>query len=164
MFVRRLIASLFVIGVVIAFDQGTKWIAIQNFAGSPVSVLPFLNFRYFLNEGISFGLLSGVVSNEALIIISLVMVFALAIWMIKTEKPSVSLAVSLIIGGALGNIVDRVRHEGVIDFLDFHVGQWHYPAFNIADTCIVIGVGFLLYDLLYLEPKNRKLEDEKERF
>lgn len=164
MFARRLIASLFVIAVVIGFDQGTKWIAWENFGGSPVGVLPFLNFILVLNKGVSFGLLADILSNEALIVITVGIVLALSVWMMKTDKPSISLAVSLIIGGAIGNIIDRIRLEGVIDFLDFHVGSWHYPAFNIADTCIVIGIGFLLYDLLYLEPKNRKLEDEKERF
>lgn len=161
---RRIIASLFVIAVVIAFDQASKWVAYENFYGSAVTILPFLNFILVFNEGISFGVLSGEVSREIIIGMSSVLCAILVIWMLRTDRLTMSLALALIIGGAIGNIIDRVRYGAVVDFIDFYIGSWHYPAFNMADACIVIGVLFVLYDQLYLEPKEKRVENEEERF
>lgn len=166
----RLFAALLIIFVVIGFDQATKWIAWENFYGNTVTVLPFLNFVLIINKGIAFGMLEGIVTNEVIIAASSFMVIVLTFIMLKSERTAVSFALSLVIGGAISNIIDRMRTvdnfrlEGVIDFLDFHFAGWHYPAFNIADACIVIGVLFLIYDLIYLEPKDKRKQNEKDEY
>lgn len=66
----------------------------------------------------------------------------------------IKIAGVIVIAGALGNVWDRLRFGGVIDFLDFHINDWHYPAFNIADSCIVVGVGLILIHNIFIEPKK----------
>jgi signal peptidase II len=77
----------------------------------------------------------------------------LVVWLYRTDKGCERWALSLIIGGALGNIRDRVLYGAVFDFLDFYVGSYHWPAFNLADSCIVVGVLLLLYTQLVLKKR-----------
>ena len=71
---------------------------------------------------------------------------ALIFWLYQNEKPHFSYALGLIIGGALGNVSDRIQNGAVADFLDFHIATYHWPAFNLADSCVFIGVMILLFD------------------
>jgi len=71
-------------------------------------------------------------------------------WLSRVGSPLLATAIGLIIGGAIGNVVDRVRLGAVVDFLDFHVGRWHWPAFNVADSAICVGVAVMLLDGLLL--------------
>lgn len=125
-------------------DQISKQFIAAHFCVGDVSpVCSFFNISRVANKGISFGLLSDTVQPIALIIMSMLVVIALALWTRKNEEyliPS-----SMIISGAIGNIIDRVTHAAVIDFLDFHIGSLHWPAFNIADSAIVIGVCVLFF-------------------
>jgi len=131
----------------LALDQGAKALAL----GTPalvdgVELLPILNLVLVRNHGVSFGMLSGVVPWWALILLSLAIVAALAVWLWRSQGRAVSMALGLIIGGALGNVVDRVRFQAVTDFLDFHVAAYHWPAFNLADVAVVCGAALLMLD------------------
>lgn len=126
-------------------DQFTKMLALD--ASGPlqegVSVLPFFNLVLVFNRGVSFGFLA---SSEVPLLLSL---FSLAVsgilaWCIcKAGTKRQALPYALVLGGALGNVADRLRFGAVVDFLDFHAFGYHWPAFNVADSAICIGVALL---------------------
>lgn len=125
-------------------DQISKFFIASNLnVGDSIGVLPFFNICRVANKGITFGLLSETVQPFLLIVLSLGVVSALVCWTRRNKE--YILPSAMIISGAIGNIVDRVTHEAVIDFLDFHINNIHWPAFNIADSAIVIGVFVLLF-------------------
>jgi signal peptidase II len=113
-----------------------------------IEVLPFFNLRMAWNYGISFSLFNSGTDTMVLILlivqVSITAVLLYYLWRLPNRL--MQLAAGLIIGGALGNIVDRAMYGAVADFLDFHWRYWHFPTFNIADTCITIGVGLWLLD------------------
>lgn len=132
-------------------DQLTKILITEILSsGSSIPVVPgFFNLVLTYNRGVAFGFMSDWSEPFRLVVISLtsVMAFSLLIWMyVKTYRSYKlhSFAIALILGGAIGNIVDRVRYSAVVDFLDFHINTYHWPAFNVADSCICIGVFILL--------------------
>jgi signal peptidase II len=179
---RYFLPGLAIICSVILLDQYTKWLVIDALR-SPAAVhpgfltwltslnildghevfshktlSPFLNFVMVWNKGISFGMMDNQSSHAApaLIALSLMIALALAAWLARSAQKTIAVALSLIIGGALGNVVDRVRFDAVEDFIDFHLEQHHWPAFNVADSCIVIGAGILmLISLLDKEDAKR---------
>ncbi len=108
-----------------------------------VEILPIFNLVLTHNRGASFGLLSGL-PWWALAFVALAVVTILSVWLWRTDVRPVGVAIGLLIGGALGNVLDRARWGAVTDFLDFHVEAYHWPAFNMADVAIVSGVGWLL--------------------
>lgn len=138
-------------------DRITKALAVHFVTAGPIVVLPFFNFALVWNRGISFGMFSGATSYGPLLltVVSLVIIGGLVAWLLRIEDRRLAVAVCAVIAGAAGNIIDRVRFGAVIDFLDFHIGSWHYPAFNIADSAIVLGIAFVLFDSIFLEPKRR---------
>jgi signal peptidase II len=77
-------------------------------------------------------------------------VAVLVFWLSRVESPFLAVAIGLVIGGAIGNVIDRIRFGAVVDFLDFYIGSWHWPAFNIADSAICVGVAAMLLDGLLL--------------
>lgn len=114
-----------------------------------IEVLSFFNLSMVWNDGMGLGLF-GAAGPWALIGLSLVIVAVLAVWMYKNPADRyLHTALGLMIGGAIGNVIDRARFHAVVDFLDFHIGGWHYPVFNIADSFIVIGVALLLMQPLF---------------
>ncbi|MDL1956641.1 MAG: signal peptidase II [Candidatus Desulfofervidus auxilii] len=144
-----------IIGATLCLDQITKWLVINNIQPYKeiIKINSFLNLVHIRNTGMAFGLFSGKgdLVQVFFIISSLIAVIALSyyhftskIFFLKT------VACSLIIGGALGNLIDRLFYGNVIDFIDFHIGKYHWPAFNIADSVISIGV-FLLFLCFYRE-------------
>lgn len=126
-------------------DQASKALAIAFFSGPEEGAqsLPFFNLVLTRNRGVSFGLLTDL-PWWALAPLGLAGVTLLSVWLWHTRTRLNGAAIGLIIGGALGNIADRIRWGAVTDFLDFHVGQYHWPAFNLADVAIVGGMGLLL--------------------
>lgn len=113
-----------------------------------VTLTPFLNFVMVWNKGISFGLLDAQAGNNGLLSLlliasSLLIALLLILWLALTPRKLTALALALIAGGALGNVIDRVRFGAVADFIDLHLGDRHWPAFNLADSCIVAGAVLL---------------------
>lgn len=151
---------------VVVLDQITKWLILDLFETPPyrIEVMGFFNLVLVFNTGISFGLFSGDSAAKAWILsgLALAVVGALAVWLRQQIRAFPSVAIGLVIGGAIGNVIDRVMpsRPGVVDFLDFHVAGWHWPAFNVADSAITIGVIFLIYDGLFLGDRDAKTYDE----
>lgn len=116
-----------------------------------VEVTGFLNLVLVWNRGVSFGMLGGLGENGPLILAALAVAIAigLSVWLWRADSKLIAVALGLVIGGALGNVIDRALYGAVVDFLDFHMAGYHWPAFNIADSAISVGVVFLLIDSLY---------------
>ncbi len=116
-----------------------------------LTLTPFLNIVMVWNQGISFGMFDKHTEHMALVWIGLALLVSVLLLMglAFAKRADAATAMSLMIGGALGNVIDRVRFDAVADFLDFHVGHHHWPAFNVADSCIVIGAGILMLGSLF---------------
>lgn len=143
--------------ILIFLDQVTKWWII-NYIMQPIKILPitpFFNIVLTWNSGISFGIFSNQGSFSVIILSTLatLIVFFLAVWLMKAENKKLIIGLICIIGGAIGNIIDRVYHGAVIDFLDFHIKSYHWPAFNVADSCIFIGATLIILDSLFPDKK-----------
>jgi len=138
-----------ILGIII-LDQITKMWVQMDFIDPhmPLEITPFFNLVLAYNHGISFSMLKAGTPLQvgALTIMALAIVAYLAIWLRRGPATIVAWALSLIIGGALGNVIDRIRLGAVVDFLDFHVGGWHWPAFNVADSAICLGVALIILD------------------
>ena len=141
--------------VVLAADQLSKWwvLHILNLPDlRQIVVLPVLNLTMVWNRGVTFGLLNGLGAwgHVLLAVIALAVVIALGFWLRQAESPVVAVAIGAIAGGAIGNVIDRVRFGAVVDFIHAHVGtpwgdvSWY--VFNVADAAIVCGVGVLVLE------------------
>ncbi len=136
--------------IVIIIDLGTKYLASQNLTyGQPVEVLPFFNLTLLHNYGAAFSFLSNANTTWQVIVLSgiaLIVAIVILIWLsrLPKDKNLTACALALILGGALGNVYDRMIHGYVVDFLDFHINNYHWPAFNIADSAICIGAVILI--------------------
>ena len=143
----NLLPNIFLILSIVALDQVTKLAILGR---DVVDIYPemeitsFLNLVLVQNKGISFGLFSRYEIGWPISILTIGIVVVLFIWMRKLERAILALPFSLIIGGAIGNLIDRLNYGFVVDFIDFHFFGWHWPAFNIADSAITVGVIFLL--------------------
>lgn len=155
---------MFRLGLLIAFvtivlDQVSKWVILEVVMNPPqvIEVTGFFNLVMVWNRGVSFGLFSNDLSAGPWILsgIALVISGVLAIWLYKVTHTLLALALGVVIGGAIGNIVDRVRFGAVADFLDFHAFGYHWPAFNVADAGIVIGVALILVDGFVNNPDDK---------
>lgn len=125
----------------------------SRFPFASVELTSFFNLTMVWNEGISFGLFHG--SGVWILVgLSLIITVIFSGWMLRSTSWFQTVALALVIGGAIGNVVDRLRFGAVADFFDFHVMGWHYPAFNIADCGIVVGIALLVFDGIILEPKR----------
>jgi len=122
----------------------------------PIRLAPFLDLIVVWNRGISYGLFQqdSEFGRWALVAVSVVAGIGLSLWIRRAPNPLVAAALGLIVGGALGNAVDRVAYGAVFDFIHFHVGSFSWYVFNIADAAIVAGVVGLLYDALVLERRR----------
>jgi signal peptidase II len=125
----------------------------QRMADATLTLTSFLNLTMVWNQGISFGLMTGGGAG-LLTISSLVIAAFFFIWMLRAHALFEIASLALIIGGALGNVVDRVRFGAVVDFLLFHYGNWAFPAFNVADSAISVGVAGLLIHSLFFAKKT----------
>jgi len=127
-------------------DQMTKlWALSALIEGVPVPLAPFLSFTLGYNTGMSFGAFSGTGDSTHIALVAVAAaVTAFLIWYAVWAPQKEQLGLSLIIGGAIGNLIDRYVRGKVTDFIDFHVGDWHWPAFNLADSFITVGVVWIL--------------------
>ena len=141
---------LFVSAAVIALDQFSKhWIGAALPLGRETAVTPFFNLVLIHNTGAAFSLLSSASGWQRLLFSGIAILAAIVILHLLRKYPGnlyFSLALSLILGGALGNLIDRARLGYVIDFLDFYWGGYHWPAFNVADSAITLGAILLIWD------------------
>jgi len=157
-----MILGLFAASLVFVLDQFSKFWALQFVLdnGSPYKVCDCFNIVSALNKGVSFSMFdnSGVIGQVCLTIFALVVVLFLLHWMKTENSKFVQCALGLIIGGALGNVADRLRVGAVYDFLDFHYKTYHWPAFNVADTFICLGA-FLIILHAFLNRKKISLKE-----
>ena len=152
---RWLVLSL----LVILLDQVTKYYAVELLElHQPVEVLPFFNWTLMYNEGAAFSFLSdqGGWQRWFFIALATVVTGVLIGWMAKLKRSELALAValSLVIGGAVGNVIDRILLGKVVDFIHLHYEQYYWPAFNVADSAITIGVVILIFDALFNASKE----------
>ncbi len=157
-FKKFLISVILILSLTIILDQITKYLAfIFLFKDNVVLIInDFLNFRPVWNDGISFGMFQGYgnLSRAIFIIIALIISFWIIIYSKKLKNTSF-IGYNMIAGGAIGNVIDRVIHGKVIDFIDFHFRGYHWPTFNIADSFIFIGVLLFLYnELIFLKVRK----------
>jgi signal peptidase II len=147
--------GLVIAGTVVVLDQLTKW-AILAWLDRAIALTPFFNLVVVWNRGVSFGMFDshGALAPWLLSGLALAVVAALLLWLTRIEHPLPGTGLGLIIGGALGNVIDRVRFGAVIDFLDVHALGWHWPAFNVADSAICIGAALLLVDGLLMQRRH----------
>jgi signal peptidase II len=144
--------------LVFGLDQLTKWVALYvlDLPERSIIVTPFFNLVMVWNRGVSFGMLNsaGALAPWLLSGLALAVLLGLLVWLRRTEHWLNAIGLGLVIGGALGNVVDRLRYGAVVDFLDFHAAGYHWPAFNVADAAICIGAGVIVLDGL-LAPRRQ---------
>lgn len=162
--------GLILAAILLVADQISKWIVVEKVMRpegvtttpflSPhfIEVTPFFNLVMTWNRGVSFGIFNnhGEWNALALSALSLVIVAVLLVWLWRAQTRLIAYALGAIIGGALGNVIDRVRWGAVADFLDAHAFGWHWPAFNLADSAITIGAVLLVLDSLFTRRNSDK--------
>lgn len=155
--------GLLLAGLVAFLDQVSKWLVLEFLMQQThvIKITPFFNIVSAWNRGVSFSMFSS--SHPAtpiiLSILALIIVGCLIRWLRDVKDCWTVVALGLIIGGAVGNIIDRVRFGAVYDFLDFYVGSYHWPAFNVADSCVSIGACMIILHALFVW-YNSKVETE----
>ena len=136
---------------VLVLDYATKWLVREwiMVGRRSISITDYFSLVLIGNPGVSFGMLGAAdLSPILLSLVSFAVAVALVVWLYRIKERTGALALALLIGGALGNGLDRLRYGTVTDFLDFHLGGWHWPAFNVADICVVIGAALLMFESL----------------
>lgn len=135
---KRLVYVLFIVLFIVVLDQITKYLvltSINPFAS--IKIFPFLHIVSVRNAGGAFGMFKSV--GSTLFIAVSVMAIIFVIWLLIRAKEGY-FGLSLILGGAIGNLIDRLRYGWVVDFIDLSIGKFHWPAFNVADSALTIGV------------------------
>lgn len=148
--------------LVIVLDQITKYMASTMLTYyKPVAVMPLFNFTLLHNTGAAFSFLSeaGGWQRWFFTLIAVGVSVFLVLWLkrLTAQEKIQAISLALILGGAIGNVIDRIRFGYVVDFLDFYYGTWHFPAFNIADSAITIGAVLIIYDSLFGAGRNAQV-------
>jgi signal peptidase II len=150
--------------LIVFADQLSKWWILQHVMMPPriIEVTPFFNLVMTWNRGVSFGLFNNDSPYNALILSAVALAISafLLIWLARADRPVTAYGLGAVIGGALGNLIDRLRFGAVADFLDFHAWGYHWPAFNVADAAITIGVTALIAASVFGAPEERREEKE----
>jgi len=147
------------IAAVIALDQWSKWLVKSSFnlyQSKPV-IQDFFHFTYVTNDGMAFGLsLPG--GKHVLLVMTLLLTGFIVgfLWKEKDGHPFVKYGLALILSGAIGNLIDRIVHGKVVDFMDFMIGDFHWYIFNVADSAVTIGMVLFIYHSFLLEKKTSK--------
>jgi len=149
----RFSAWLALAGLIIGLDQLTKCLIVAALgAGGHVELTAFLNLVFVYNPGAAFSFLSDAGGWQRWFFVALAIAVSGWLTMLIRQHAAerlLPLAAAMILGGALGNVIDRIRHGAVIDFVDAHAAGWHFPAFNVADAAISIGVALLIWQQLF---------------
>ena len=149
--------ALGLIAVLVAIDQIIKSLVERSMElGQAFEVLPFLALLRAHNDGVAFSMLGGV-SHTTLIAITSVIALGAFIYLIRSPRHETALRIGLamIIGGAIGNIIDRIQHAYVIDYIYFHTPVWSFAIFNLADVFISLGAALILVDEILLKPSRK---------
>ena len=144
---------------VVLLDQLSKYFALRHLTfNDPLVLLPFFNLTLAFNPGASFSFLGNAGGWQVYLFsgLSFLVALALLIWLGRVPRSDrlMAAALSLIIGGALGNLIDRLHYGFVIDFFDFHLGGWHFAIFNVADSAICVGAFLLIINMLFFSKKK----------
>ncbi len=153
--------SIFLISLIAILDLASKRFIFAFLQENDIKVFEFFNLVKVWNRGVSFGMFNGLEYSQIIFsIIQAVIIFILFFLLYKTERKSHFYAFCLIIGGAFGNLIDRIQNGAVADFLDFHIASYHWPAFNLADSFVFIGVVILVFEDIFhkrgLTPSSKK--------
>ncbi len=131
--------------LVIILDVITKAIIVNKVAHHEIiNVLPFINIVHIENRGAAFGLFAGL-GNVFFIIVSIIAILFILYYLKTVQKRMEIISLSLVLGGAVGNLIDRIRAGEVTDFIDFYVNNWHWPSFNVADSALTVGIILFLW-------------------
>jgi signal peptidase II len=155
------VRSLWLALLIIAIDQVTKYWAVSDLVlGVSVPVMPNLNMTLVYNYGAAFSFLADMGGWQRWFFTGLAAVVTVILWLWLVKLPNrftvEVLAINLVLGGAIGNVIDRVLAGRVTDFVDFYIGTWHYATFNVADMAITAGAVLLLWSELWLKPRRAK--------
>ena len=147
---RRAVPWLVLAALVVLADQATKLLILARFAhGESVPVTPFFNLILVYNKGAAFSFLAGAPGWQTPVLIGIALgAVAIVSWMLwrNSARLLLDIGLALILGGAIGNLIDRIAYGQVVDFLLFHAYGWSYPAFNVADSVITVGAALLIID------------------
>jgi len=147
---KRLFVPL-ISSLVIILDFFTKKLIVAKVPlYESIAVLPFLRIVHIENKGAAFGLFSSL-GNSVFMAVAVFAVVMIVFYLLKHSQGKEVYALSLIIGGAIGNLIDRIRIGKVIDFIDFYIGDWHWPAFNVADSALTIGIVLFIWSNLLVK-------------
>jgi signal peptidase II len=153
---RNISTWLTLAGVIIVLDQISKWIVLGALQpGDSLYVAPFFNWVLTFNSGAAFSFLSDAGGWQRWFFT--VLALGVSVWIVSmlrrhTSEFRLSLALTLVLGGALGNVIDRIRFGAVVDFIQWHVAGYYWPAFNVADSAITVGAILLAWDQLMTKP------------
>ncbi len=147
------------IAILVAVDQIVKSIVERSMElGQAIDLLPFLALLRAHNDGVAFSMLGGVSHTTLIALTSLISLGALIyLWRSPVEETGLRVGLALIIGGAIGNIIDRIQHSYVIDYIYFHTPIWAFAIFNLADVFINLGAALILIDEILLKPRRKTI-------
>jgi len=149
--------------IIVLIDQITKFYIASNFElyQSVEIIRGFFNITYIRNSGVAFGMFSNLKGSFIQIVfIAIYIIAIISILILYRETHGYShIALSLIFSGAIGNLIDRIFRGEVVDFMDFHWQNYHWPAFNVADSCITVGVGLLMISII-ISNEQRAMSNE----
>jgi len=153
--------------LIVAVDQATKYAVVQYFAANKaVAVTSFFNLVLVYNPGAAFSFLSDAAGWQRGLFIAIALIASAWIVTLLRQYPDqrlFALALSLVLAGAVGNVIDRILFGAVVDFLDFHAYGWHWPAFNVADSAITCGALLLIWDAVRPRKKSNPTAETQRR-
>ncbi|MBD2802559.1 signal peptidase II [Xenorhabdus sp. M] len=154
---------LWLVAVVLILDLGSKYLVLQNFSlYESIPLMPYFNLTYAQNLGAAFSFLADKGGWQrwffALVATVITLVLMVMMYRSSARQKLSNIAYALVIGGALGNLFDRLVHGFVVDFIDFYVGEWHWPTFNIADSAICIGATLIIIES-FIGPNDKQRDD-----
>jgi signal peptidase II len=166
--IEKYIILSFITVVVVVVDQLTKFLIEKSFElDEALRIIPnFLDLHYIINTGAAFGIMSRLPNGMKLPFLIGVSILAMLLILYllvaaKRDKMLYIVSLSLVFAGAVGNLIDRIMLGGVRDFILMHIYRLHWPVFNVADSAITVGIVFLAYELIIVEPKREKEAKEE---